>query len=73
MPKSLLQGSLLGPDDLVDKVRLPDLVWLDLEDVLPDRHALVQRQPVLVGQQAHSLGLALRGTSTSGWDESLAL
>ena len=73
MAQSLLQGSLLGPDDLVDKMGLPDLVWLDLEDVLPDRDALVERQPVLVGQQTHSLGLGLRCTSTSGRDKSLAL
>ena len=73
MAESLLQGSLLGPNDLVDKMGLPDLVWLDLEDVLPDWDALVERQPVLVGQQTHSLGLGLRCTSTSGRDKSLAL
>ena len=34
--KSLLQGSLLGLDDLVNAVRLPELIRLDVEHVLKD-------------------------------------
>lgn len=42
MPQDFLKGSLLGANDLVDEMGLPDLIWLYLERVLPDWNALAE-------------------------------
>ena len=55
-PKSLLKRGLLRPDDVMDTVRLPVLVWLDVKDVLVNTSVLAQSQPVLIREEAH-LGL----------------
>lgn len=51
--KSLLEGGLLSFDDVVDTVRLPVFIWLDLQHVLVDASVLAQSQPVLVREEAH--------------------
>ena len=42
MTEDFLKGSLLGANDLVDEMGLPDLIWLYLERVLPDWNALAE-------------------------------
>ena len=72
--KNLLQSRLFRADDLVNEVGFPDLVWFDLQDILPNRYALAQNQLVLIRHQAHCLGLWHRAAlADSHRDDSLAL
>ena len=48
LPKSLLESHPLGADDGVDLVGLPELVGLDVEDVLVDKQVCSQGQLELI-------------------------
>ena len=48
LPKSLLESHPLGADDGVDLVGLPELVGLDVEDVLVDKQVFSQGQLELI-------------------------
>ena len=46
--KGLLERGLLTLDDLVDAMSLPELIWLDIQDILIDTSILAKSQPVLI-------------------------
>lgn len=60
--KGLLQCVLLRLDNVVDAMGFPQLIRLDVEDVLEDAGVLAQFQLVLIREQAH-LGLTAVATS----------
>lgn len=61
---SLLEGCLLGSDDLMDLVGLPEFVRLDLESILVHASILSKGQPVLVWQQTDLLKFAWCSTTS---------